>query len=219
MAYRGDHLNYVWDSDDEEDIVEEEVRKFIYKTKRHLGQYLIPPYVTWQYERVKKANRIITSGTIKNGQVMDDQGYSVDMAIQLKKPVFLRNENGTWMTYTDDHFISCDQPKRQAGDLVVPPSHLGVGSDHPLWRKTQSQIVGRHYQSAEWEEFSKNYIDQNMKIKEEASGWPTWCTTEALKQKYLDDFYSKEGIQLNGQRIFRDPAWKPKFDRETLKPL
>ena len=197
--------------------VEESTRQFIHGTKKRLGRFLIPPYVLWQYERVLKAKRVITAGTIKNQQVMDDQGYSVDMAIQLKKPVFVRNENGTWLTFENGYFIRCDPPKRREGDLVVPPSHMGVGSDHPLWRKTQSQIVGCYYQSAEWNEFSKNYIDQNLKIKEEASGWPTWCTTEELKQKYLDDFYTKEGIRLNGNQIIRDPEWIPKFDKETLE--
>ena len=217
MSVRGE--DYVWDSDDEEECVEESTRQFIHGTKRRLGRFIIPPYVLWQYERVVKAKRVITAGIVKNGQVMDDQGYSVDMTIQLKKPVFVRNELGMWMTYKDGSFIGCDKPKHQVGDLVLPPSHLGVGSDHPLWIKTQSQIVGPLYRSKEWQDYSKNYIDQNMKIKEEASGWPTWCTKEEQKQTYVDDFYKKEGIRLSPKRIVRDPEWKPKFDRETLKHL
>ena len=139
MSVRGE--DYVWDSEDEEECVEEEVRKFIHGTKKRLGRYLIPPYVLWQDERVLKAKRVITSGTIKNQQVMDDQGYSVDMAIQLKKPVFVRNELGMWMTYEDGHFISCNPPKQQAGDLYVPPSHMGVGSDRPFWVKRCKDYV------------------------------------------------------------------------------
>ena len=64
--------------------VEESTRQFIHGTKKRLGRFLIPPYVLWQYERMLKAKRVITAGTIKNQQVMDGQGYSVDMAIQLE---------------------------------------------------------------------------------------------------------------------------------------
>ena len=32
-----------------------------------------------------------------------------------------------------------------------------------------------------WEE----YIDLWLKLKEEASGYPSWCTTEELKKRYV----------------------------------
>ena len=147
MSVRGE--DYVWDSDDEEECVEASTREFIHGTKQRLKRYIIPSYVLWQYERVVKAKRVITEGTIKNGQVMDDQGYSVDMAIQLKKPVNVRNELGMWMTYHDGFFITCDPPKHQAGDLYVPPSHLGVGSDHPLCIKQCNKFVKSCFKMAD----------------------------------------------------------------------
>lgn len=147
MSVRGE--DYVWDSDDEEECVEPSTRELIHGTKHRLKRYIIPPYVLWQYERVIKASRVITEGTIKNGQVMDDQGYSVDMAIQLKKPVIVRNELGMWMTYHNGSFISCDKPKHQSGDLYIPPSDLGVGSDHPLWIKQCNKFVKSCFKMAD----------------------------------------------------------------------
>ena len=47
----------------------------------------------------------------------------------------------------------------------------------------------------------KEYINKWLKIKQQASGWPKWCTTEALKQKYIDDYYEKEGIKLEYDKI------------------
>lgn len=130
MSAKGDE--YVCDSDDEEERVEPSIRRFIHGTKRRLNRYVIPPYALWQYERVVKAKRVITEGTIQDGQVLEDQGYSVDMAIQLKKPVIVRNEVGMWMTYRDGFWISCNKPNYQEGDLYVPRSHFGQGSDHPF---------------------------------------------------------------------------------------
>ena len=47
----------------------------------------------------------------------------------------------------------------------------------------------------------KEYINKWLKIKQQVSGWPKWCTTEALKQKYIDDYYEKEGIKLEYDKI------------------
>ena len=47
----------------------------------------------------------------------------------------------------------------------------------------------------------KEYINKWLKIKQQASGWPKWCTTEAFKQKYIDDYYEKEGIKLEYDKI------------------
>jgi len=147
MSAKGEE--YVWDSDDEEECVEPSVRKFIHDTKNRLQRFIIPPYILWHYERVVKAKRVITEGTIRYGQVLEDQGYSVDMAIQMEKPVIVRNELGMWMTYQDGYFVSCDKPTYQEGDLYVPPSHFGFGSDHPFSVKHCSAYVKSLYKSAD----------------------------------------------------------------------
>ena len=50
----------------------------------------------------------------------------------------------------------------------------------------------------------ENYVNKWLKIKQQASGWPKWCTTEALKQKYIRDYYAKEGIQLEYSQIIKN---------------
>ncbi|MCU7811733.1 MAG: hypothetical protein KZQ77_10930, partial [Candidatus Thiodiazotropha sp. (ex Notomyrtea botanica)] len=40
----------------------------------------------------------------------------------------------------------------------------------------------------------------------EASGWPKWCKTEADKQKYIDQYYHKEGILLDYDKIKKNPG-------------
>jgi len=147
MSAKGEE--YVWDSDDEEECVEPSVRKFIRGTKDRLKRFIMPPYIMWQYERVVKAKRVITEGTIQDGQVLEDQGYSVDMAIQLKKPVIVRNELGMWMIYKHGEFMTCDPPTHQEGDLYVPPSHFGFGSDHLFSVKQCSHFVKSLYKLAD----------------------------------------------------------------------
>ena len=36
-----------------------------------------------------------------------------------------------------------------------------------------------------------------MKIKQENSGFPSWCKNEEDKMKYIDDYQKYEGIQLD----------------------
>ena len=66
------------------------------------------------------------------------------------------------------------------------------------------------------------YVNTFLKLKQEADGWPSWCTTEELKEKYVADYAKKEGkivgnnsvayavhlsgIQLDPTKIARNPA-------------
>ena len=45
-----------------------------------------------------------------------------------------------------------------------------------------------------------------MKIKQEASGWPAECDTEQNKMDYLDDYRKHQDIQLDYQRIEKNPG-------------
>ena len=40
-----------------------------------------------------------------------------------------------------------------------------------------------------------------MKLKQQASGWPSECNTEEKKRKYLDDYKSHEGIELDPAKV------------------
>ncbi len=45
------------------------------------------------------------------------------------------------------------------------------------------------------------FIDKFLKIKTEASGWPAWCTTDALKQQFIDEVRDREGIELEWDKM------------------
>ncbi|TPX53505.1 DNA-directed DNA polymerase [Powellomyces hirtus] len=47
----------------------------------------------------------------------------------------------------------------------------------------------------------KDYINNFLKIKQEASGYPAWCKTKEDQQKYIDDYLQKQGIQLDAEKI------------------
>ena len=42
-----------------------------------------------------------------------------------------------------------------------------------------------------------NYIDQFLRLKQEASGYPSWCVTSEDKQRYIEDYFKNEGIRLD----------------------
>ena len=45
-----------------------------------------------------------------------------------------------------------------------------------------------------------------MKIKEEASGFPANCTTDAQRQQHVDDYQENEGIRLDMANIRKNPG-------------
>jgi hypothetical protein len=45
------------------------------------------------------------------------------------------------------------------------------------------------------------YVNTFLKIKQEASGYPSWCTSDTLKTEYVRNYKAKEGIELDPLKI------------------
>ena len=52
------------------------------------------------------------------------------------------------------------------------------------------------------------YVDQFLKIKQESSGWPDWCQSEADRDKYIADYLRHEGIALDKENIKRNEGMR-----------
>jgi hypothetical protein len=45
------------------------------------------------------------------------------------------------------------------------------------------------------------YVNTFLKLKTEASGYPSWCVSEKDKQTYINNFYQNEGVRLDPDKI------------------
>ncbi|KAK9745787.1 hypothetical protein QE152_g6621 [Popillia japonica] len=52
----------------------------------------------------------------------------------------------------------------------------------------------------------KEYIDEYLKIKQQATGWPLGCDSTEEKQKYIQQYLEKEGVKLNPDKIAKNPG-------------
>ena len=52
----------------------------------------------------------------------------------------------------------------------------------------------------------RDYVNTWLKIKQEASGWPAGVETEDQKQAYIQDYFQHEGIQLEYDKIQKNPG-------------
>ena len=52
----------------------------------------------------------------------------------------------------------------------------------------------------------KSYIDAFLKIKQQSSDFPAWCTTEELKNQYIANYKEREGIELDYDEIKKNPS-------------
>ena len=50
------------------------------------------------------------------------------------------------------------------------------------------------------------YVNTFLKVKQEASGWPDWCVNESTKLRYINQYYEKEGILLDYNKIEENPG-------------
>lgn len=52
------------------------------------------------------------------------------------------------------------------------------------------------------------YINAFLKIKQESSGWPEWCTNESKKEQYLIEYEKAEGIRLEREKIGKNAGMR-----------
>ncbi|XP_074111400.1 uncharacterized protein LOC141535387 [Cotesia typhae] len=52
----------------------------------------------------------------------------------------------------------------------------------------------------------EGYINTFLKIKQQASGWPSQCVDEKSKQEYLDRYEEREGVKLEQEKIEKNPG-------------
>ena len=55
-------------------------------------------------------------------------------------------------------------------------------------------------------ELFSSYIKTFMKLKQQASGWPSECDTEEKRRTYLDDYKAHEGIELDPAKVEKNPG-------------
>ncbi|XP_044591938.1 uncharacterized protein LOC123270042 [Cotesia glomerata] len=50
------------------------------------------------------------------------------------------------------------------------------------------------------------YINTFLKIKQEASGWPSHCVDSKSRQEYIETYEAREGIKLDSEKIEKNPG-------------
>jgi hypothetical protein len=63
-----------------------------------------------------------------------------------------------------------------------------------------------------------DYVKQNLKEKQEASGFPSHCITEEAKLEYIKSYYEVEGINLEYEKIKKNPG-KRNIAKDKLNSL
>ncbi len=54
----------------------------------------------------------------------------------------------------------------------------------------------------------KDYVNTFLKLKQESSGWPSWCTTKEQKQEYIILYHEKEGILMDYNKIEKNKGMR-----------
>ena len=105
---------------------------------------------------------------------------------------------------------TCDEENRCLfGTWCTPEIHKAIDKGY-----TAMKI----YEVYHWSETSQfkistgdnglfaEYVNMFLRIKQEASGWPDWVQTEEDKLKYIADYAKNEGVELDADKISKNPA-------------
>ena len=78
-------------------------------------------------------------------------------------------------------------------------------SHHKVWDYPEWSVAGPHAVARERGLFA-GYVDQWLKLKTEASGWPVGCDTPEQRAAYVEEFWLREGIRLDPDNIRFNPG-------------
>lgn len=79
------------------------------------------------------------------------------------------------------------------------------GKHHQVWHYTQWSQPGPDQEAGANGLFAA-YVDQWLKLKAEASGWPPGCDTPEQRAAYVEEFWRREGIRLDPANICYNPG-------------
>ncbi|XP_070556487.1 uncharacterized protein [Ptychodera flava] len=72
-----------------------------------------------------------------------------------------------------------------------------------VWHYRESEEYNRESQTGG---LFTDYINTFLKLKQESSGWPSWCQTEDDQDRYIREYHEREGILLDKTKIHRNPG-------------
>lgn len=115
-------------------------------------------------------------------------------------------------------FPLCYECSKQKGDCSLGCNHSdnerklrGIWTHFELLEaqkcgyKIRYIYEAHHFDTWSDDLFTK-FIDNFYAIKQEAEGYPEWAKTEEDKDKYVENVFKETGIQLNKERISKNPG-------------
>ncbi len=72
-----------------------------------------------------------------------------------------------------------------------------------VWHWSKRAVYDRNTKSGG---LFTGYINTFLKLKQEASGWPSWCKTDEDRENYITTYYESEGILLDRENIAVNPG-------------
>lgn len=108
----------------------------------------------------------------------------------------------------DDECIHSQDERSFIGTYVAEELRVAVRKGYEILKIYEAW----EYQTTKYDTITKTggifaeYINTFLKIKTEASGFPSWCKTPADEDKFIENFYEKEGVQLDRDMIQKNPG-------------
>ncbi|MES9881304.1 MAG: DNA polymerase, partial [Sedimenticola sp.] len=98
--------------------------------------------------------------------------------------------------------LHTDKQRSLTGTWCTPELHMAMNKGY--------QIV-KIFEVYHWDQTMKGelfgeYINTFLKLKQQASGWPSWCKTENDKRRYLANYKQHQGIELEPDKIQKNPG-------------
>ncbi|KAJ8037513.1 hypothetical protein HOLleu_18343 [Holothuria leucospilota] len=108
--------------------------------------------------------------------------------------------------------IACNHSELEraiTGAWVTLEVHKAIQKGYKILKV---EVVWHFEEKAEYDKVTKSgglfteYINTSVKLKQEASGWPSSCNTEQDRQRYVSAYYDNEGVVLDPTKVKYNPG-------------
>src|SRR5437588_1236018 len=107
-------------------------------------------------------------------------------------------------TYNNNECVHLADERALTGTWVVDELRKAVEKGYKILEVYEIWHDQTVQHGKDTEGLFTKFINKFLKIKQEASGWPSECTTQEEKDRYIEDYLNSEGVQLDFVKIVKN---------------
>ncbi|KAG5872176.1 hypothetical protein JTB14_010737 [Gonioctena quinquepunctata] len=149
-----------------------------------------------------------TDGVIKCKVLPSQNQYHAVLPVKMNDKLMFPLCRSCCEKMTEECTHSCEEERTLSGTWIIDEVLKALEKGYEIkeiYEVWKYKVVQYNPDTNSGGLFSE-YISKILKIKQQASGWPSNCVTEQRKNKYISEYFDREGVSLYAEEIEPNPG-------------